>query len=202
MCTYTTTSGRANLPHSAGAAARRWTRATGAAELQKTQGRHGPSRAHAAHAGVDGRTTMGEGSGPETPEKGPGRVQMTAAKSSRGASRGGQPSAGARSSGPSRAPAWPRRGGGVCAVSATAGRWRQRHHGGADDALASGRGRFWGRFSGGILDLGEEGDLPPPPSAVGRPPLAAAGVEGTGEGGIWWWRRGRLGSPRERPRGG
>jgi hypothetical protein len=43
------------------------------------------------------------------------------------------------------------------------------------------------------LDLREEGDLPPPPSAVGRPPPAAAGVEGRGEGEVWWRQRGRPG---------
>jgi hypothetical protein len=51
--------------------------------------------------------------------------------------------------------------------------------------------------------LGEEGDLPPLPSAVGRPPPAVAGVEGSGEGGVCGsgavaW--GRLGSDPETAR--
>lgn len=61
-------------------------------------------------------------------------------------------------------------------------------------AMAGSRsGAIWGRIFGWDFGLREEGDLPPPPSAVGRPPLAAAGVEGHGEGGCWWRRRGRPG---------
>jgi hypothetical protein len=51
------------------------------------------------------------------------------------------------------------------------------------------------------LDLREEEDLPLTLSAVGRPPPAAAGVEGPGEDGCWWRRRGRLGSDPEAARG-
>jgi hypothetical protein len=50
-------------------------------------------------------------------------------------------------------------------------------------------GGFWVVF----LDLREEGYLPPPPSAVGRPPPAAVGVDGRGEGWFWWRWCGRPG---------
>jgi hypothetical protein len=50
------------------------------------------------------------------------------------------------------------------------------------------------------LDLGREdrGCAPPPPSAVGWPPPAAAGVCGRG---VWRGAVAAAGSPRSRPRG-